>query len=140
METIVAYLKKAISSAMKEIKEVHVLPDPDLLPESVQYPCVGLRDGESSFSEGMDRTEEESGSVLIYVYVQILKQEASIMGEGSKKGVIRLAKDLRTAFNWSTLNGLVKHFYCPEAMASETMLTGENVFVQRKGCRFVYER
>jgi hypothetical protein len=140
METILAALKSSIPAAMREIKAVHILPDPDLLPESAQFPCVGLRDGDSDFLEGMDRTEEESGSVLIYVYVQILKEEASIMGEGSKKGVLRLAKDLRTALNWSTLNGLVKHFYSPGVMASETMFIGEDVFVQRKGCRFVYER
>ncbi len=62
------------------------------------------------------------------------------MGEGSKKGVLKLVKDLRTALNWSTLNGIVEHFYCPEVMASETMLKGEDVFVQRKGCRFFYQR
>jgi hypothetical protein len=140
METILKALKSAIPAAMKEIKGIYVLPDPDLLPDSVQYPCVGLRDGDSDFSEGMNNTEEEKGSVLIYVYVQILKEEASIMGEGSKKGVLRLVKDLRAALNWSTLGGIVKHLYCPEAMASETMLKDENVFIQRKGCRFVYER
>jgi hypothetical protein len=140
METILSALKSTIPAAMKEIKSVHVLPDPDLLPESVQFPCVGLKDGDSDFSEGMNRTEEESGSVLIYVYVQILKEEASIMGEGSKKGVIKLVKDLRTALNWSTLGDIVKHFYSPEVMASETMFKGEDVFVQRKGCRFIYER
>jgi len=140
METIFKALKSAIPAAMREIKAAHVLPDPDYLPESVQFPCVGLRDGDSDFSEGMDRTEDESGSVLIYVYVQILKEEASIMGEGPKKGVLRLVKDLRTALNWSTLGGVVKHFYCPEVMASETMFKGEDVFVQRKGCRFEYIR
>jgi hypothetical protein len=140
METILAALKSSIPSALREIRAVHILPDPDLLPESAQFPCVGLRDGDSDFSEGMAQTEEESGSVLIYVYVQILKEEASIMGEGSKKGVLRLVKDLRAALNWTTLGGVVKHFYSPEVMASETMLAGENVFVQRKGCRFVYQR
>jgi hypothetical protein len=140
METILAALKSSIPSALREIRAVHILPDPDLLPESAQFPCVGLRDGDSDFSEGMAQTEEESGSVLIYVYVQILKEEASIMGEGSKKGVLRLMKDLRAALNWTTLGGIVKHFYSPEVMASETMLAGENVFVQRKGCRFVYQR
>ncbi len=140
METIITALKSAIPAAMKEIKAVHVLPDPDLLPESAQFPCVGLKDGDSDFSEGMDRTEEEKGSVLIYVYVQILKEEASIMGEGSKKGVIKFVRDLRTALNWSTLGGIVKHFYSPEVMASETMFKGEDVFIQRKGCRFIYQR
>ena len=140
MQDIFAALKSAIPAAMKEIKAVHVLPDADLLPESTLYPCVGLKDGDSNFSEGMDRTEDENGSVLIYVYVQILKEEASIMGEGSKKGVLRLVKDLRTALNWSTLGGIVKHFYSPDVMASETMFVKENVFVQRKGCRFNYIR
>jgi hypothetical protein len=137
---ILKALKSAIPAAMKEIKAVHVLPDPDLLPESAQFPCVGLKDGDSDFSEGMDRTEVESGSVLVYVYVQILKEEASIMGEGSKKGVLRLIRDLRTALNQTMLGGLVKHFYSPEVMASETMFKGEDVFVQRKGCRFIYQR
>ena len=140
MKDILAKLKTLIKQGMGEIRAVHVLPDPNFLPASTQFPCVGLLDGDSTFSEGMDRTEDEKGSVVIYVYVQILKVVASVMGDGALKGVLELAEDLRSLLNWSSLDGLVQHFYCPQASGSEMMQKDERVFLQRKGLRFNYIR
>ena len=140
MKEILTALRELIQDEMAEIKGIYILPDPDMLPTVVKYPCIGLKDGESSFSEGMAESENERSSILIYIYQQILKEEASVMGEGGKKGVLDLMDDLRTALNFNLLNDLIHSAYIPDVFASETMLVGENIFVQRKGCRFVYEK
>jgi hypothetical protein len=140
VKDILAKLKTVIREGMGDIRAVHVLPDPDFLPASTLFPCVGLLDGDSTFSEGMDRTEDENGSVLIYIYVQILREEASVMGDGATKGVLDLCEGLRGLLNWSTLDGLVQRFYCPEALGSEMMQKDERIFLQRKGLRFNYVR
>ena len=87
----------------------------------------------------MAETEDEKGSVLIYVYQKILKQEASVMGDGTQKGILEFIIILRLLINFNHLDGLVHHGYCPEVFASETMFAGENVFVQRKAIKYVYE-
>jgi hypothetical protein len=139
MKSILEALKIAIRDGMPEIKGVHIVPDPDMLPSAVRYPCVGLKDGDQTFSEGMDQTETETGSVMIYIYQQILKEEASMMGDGSNKGVLDLMEDLRNLLNWNLMEDIIQHAYIPDAITSETMFAGENVFVQRKGCKFNYE-
>ena len=140
MKDILSALKTAIPAGMSAIKGAHVVTDPDYLPPAVRFPCVGLKDADDLFSEGMAQTESEKGTIQIYIYVQILKDEASIMGDGINKGVLELMKDLRTLLNWNNLGGIIHHAYIPDVFASEIALSSENVFVQRKGCRLVYER
>ena len=139
MKEILEALRPIITAGLPEIKGVHILADADILPPAVRFPCVGLKDGESSYSEGMAETEDEKGSVLIYVYQQILKQEASVMGDSTQKGILEFIITLRLLLNFNHLDGLVHHAYCPDTFASETMFAGENVFVQRKGIRYIYE-
>ena len=73
MKEILEALKIAIRDGMPEIKGVHILADPDILPPAVRFPCAGLKDGDASFSEGMAETEDERGVVTIYIYQKILK-------------------------------------------------------------------
>jgi hypothetical protein len=139
MKEILTSLRSKIIAGLPEIKGVHILADADILPTAVRFPCVGLKDGETSFSEGMAETETIKGSISIYIYVQILKEEGSVMGEGDKKGVLEHVIDLRHLLNFDNLDGLVQFAYCPDLLASETMFAGENVFIQRKGIRYIYE-
>jgi len=139
MKAILSALKSAIPAGISAIKKCGVLPDPDILPQGVEFPYAGLKDGDTSRTEGMGQTVSEVKSVLIYVYVQILKEEASVMGDGSKKGVLDLMQDLVNLLDWNALGGIVSHAFCSEIMASETFMTGENVFIQRKGCRYTYQ-
>ena len=144
MKEILEALKAEILESMPEIREVHVLADPDLLPAGVQFPCVGLKDGPVLRSEGVDDTVALGLDVNIYIYVQILKEEASIMGSGAgsgaQKGLLDLMADIHSALEHNLLDvsGVI-HAFCNEEFGSETMLAGVDVFVQRKGCRYVYE-
>jgi len=140
MKDILTKLKTEIKEGMEEIKGVHVLADPDVLPPTVQFPCVGLKDGDVSRSEGMNETVDRTEIVLIYIYVQLLRDEASIMGLGTSKGLLDLFEDLHTELNHNTLSlsGVI-HAFCSEEFPSEMFMAGENVFVQRKGCRYVYD-
>lgn len=139
MKAVLESLKILIPKQMADIRAAYIVPDPDLLPSVVQYPCVGIKDGGQSFSEGVDQTESQTGIVLIYIYQQILKEEASIMGGGGKKGILELKDDLRSLLNWNTLDDIINYGYIGEVLPSETMFAGENIFVQRIGCKFNYE-
>ncbi len=140
MKDILSKLKTEIPKLMSEVKAVHVLADPDILPETTQFPCMGIKDGPTPRSEGLDETVSLTDTIYIYIYVQILKDEASIMGDGGQKGVLELMDDLLENFDHNLLGNIVESAFCPEVFASETMLAAEDVFIQRKGCRYVYER
>lgn len=139
MKAILNKLKSIISAGMTDIKQISVIPDADLLPAVVRYPFVGLKDGESEFTECGGESEDEKSYIMIYVYVQILKEEASLMGDGSQKGLLDLTDDLRELLNFTELDGLISYGFCSKTLASEAKEIGKDVFVQRKGVVFEYE-
>ena len=131
---------------MTTIKGVYVIADPDLLPSYAQYPCIGLKDGKVSRSEGISETVNLTEEVIIYIYVQLLQNsEASIMGVDNiapvadVKGLLDYEADLHAALQHNLLGDIVQSAFCPEELPSETMLAGENIFIQKKGCRYVFE-
>lgn len=141
MKDILNALKTIIPAGMTEIKQIGILPDPDILPPAVQYPFVGLKDGEITRSEGIDGTVSEIKTVIIYIYVRLLQNpEASVMGSGDEKGVLDLMEDLQSLLDHNNLSlSSVIHSFCSEEFPSETALAGEDVLVQRKGRRYQYE-
>jgi hypothetical protein len=141
MKDILEALKTAIAAGMTEIKGVYVVADPDLLPSRAQFPCVGLKDGSTRRSAGMGESVDETPFVDIYVYQQLLQDdEASIMGAGNQKGLLELVDDLIELLDFNLLDDIVESAFCGDVMASETMLAEGDVFIQRKGCRYVYEK
>jgi hypothetical protein len=147
MKEILSALKTIIPAGISSIKDIAVLSDPDILPPTVQFPFVGLKDGSMRRSEGMNESVDETLSVDIYIYVQLLQDaEASIMGVDNVapvadiKGLLELAADLVTLLDHNLLDNIVESAFCSEVMASETMIAEGDIFIQRKGCRYTYER
>jgi hypothetical protein len=145
MKTILSALKTAIANGMTEIKDIAVIADPDILPSAVRFPFVGLKDGSTVRSEGMNQTVDKTEEVLIYIYTQLLQDaEASIMGVDNVgavadiKGLLELTDDLLTLLDHNLLGNIVESAFCGDVMASETMIAEGDVFIQRKGCRYVY--
>jgi hypothetical protein len=147
MKEILNALKTAIPAGMTTLKGISVVPDPDWIPETAQFPYVGLKDGKVLRSEGAAETVDRTEEVWIYVYVRLLQnREASILGIDAPhppddiKGLLDYVADLHALLHLNTLSvsGVV-HAFCPEETESETFMQRENVFIQRKGCRYVYE-
>ncbi len=147
MKAILSALKVAIPLAMTSLKGCYVVADPDFLPVAAQYPCVGLKDGAVIRSEAVGKILITTEEVFIYIYVQLLQNsEASIMGVDNVapaadiKGLLDLEEDLHTLLDHNNLSVTgVLHSFGVEDLASEIFLQGENVFIQRKACRYVYE-
>ena len=147
MKSILLALKTAIPAGMTEIKDIAIISDPDILPSVVRFPFVGLKDGTTARSEGMNQTVEKTEEVLIYIYVRLLQNaEASIMGVDNVgpavdiKGLLDLTDNLLTLLDHNLLGDIVQSAFCRDVMASETMIAEGDVFIQRKGCRYIYEQ
>ena len=132
---------------MTEIMDIAVVADPDILPPAVRFPFVGLKDGSTRRSEGMNQSVDLTLVVDIYIYVQLLQDaEASIMGVNNIapaadiKGLLELEADLVALLDHNLLGDIVQSAFCSEIFASETMIAEGDVFIQRKGCHYVYER
>ena len=141
MKDLLEALKTEIAAGMTTIKGISVVADPDFIPETAQFPYIGLKDGKVLRSEGMAETVDQTEEVWIYIYARLLQNpEASIMGAGGNKGLLDYMADLHALLHLNTLSvaGVV-HAFCPEETESEMFMKGENVFIQRKGCRYEYQ-
>lgn len=91
-----------------------------VLPDYVRFPCVGLKDGGQ-----MDRRELPGRKISftqvldVIPYVQLLKPEATIIGDGTYKGILEVALDVDYILDENRLQieGVLRCF-CPEIAAS----------------------
>lgn len=97
MKSILPALKTAIPAAVSSIEKIEVIPHEELLPDTIRYPFVGLKDGGTRSDGGLDPLTNLR--VDIWCYVEILKPEASILGDTatSKTGILDLSESVLNA-------------------------------------------
>lgn len=140
MKDILTYIKNLLPTEVSGIKDIEIIPDPDMIPERVRFPFVGIKDGDITSDGGLDPIT--SFEVRLYIYVQIKKPEASIIGSGDAVGVLELSEDvlngLDTLGNLG-LSGIINNYRADTSYAS---VTGENEagFIQRKEVRYIYKK
>ena len=121
-------------------RDVYVTPHANYIPNAAKPPCVGLKDG------GITRTELPGGmwevtlTVHLAVYVQLAKDEASIMGDTAtgKKGVLDIVDDIHASLDENLLgiSGMIEAFSSSEAESE--MFGDENEGLQRKIVTYQY--
>jgi len=84
--------------------DVYITPDVDFIPPGTRYPCIGIKDGTIRRRELPGNMLEVTLTVTLAVYVQLLKPEASIMGDGNKPGVLDAAADIHGVLDENLLN------------------------------------
>lgn len=140
MNTLLDALKIELPYKISYLAGIAIVIDEDALPSDADFPFIGLKDGSIERAEGVNETLTERLSVMIICYVQILKPEASIMGDGNNKGVLEMMSDVHTVLNENFLGfeGIDRAF-CSMESASQTMLT-MNMMIQKKKCIYTYDR
>lgn len=120
--------------------DVFVTEDEHLLPETVRFPAVGLKDGPISRRELPGGMWEVTMSVDLLVYVQLMKDGATVMGDAAagKKGVLEIEDDVHVSLdeNLLSITGMQSAF-SPNSGPSE-LFGEENEAVQRKKITYRY--
>jgi len=144
MKALLTAIKAQLQTTLTYIRDrdIYITPHENFVPNAVRPPCVGIKDGAITRDPLMGGCVESKLSVSIIVFVQLQKDEASIMGDTatSKKGVLDIADDIETALNNNLLSitGL-QHAYCDASAASE-LFGDERESLQRKIITCNYEK
>ena len=142
MKELLSAIKTQLQTDLTYIRDrdIYVTPHENYIPNAVKLPCVGIKDG------GISRTELPGGmwevalSVKLIAYVQLAKEEASIMGDtaSSKKGVLDIVDDIHLSLDEDLLgiSGMIEA-YSPAEAESE-MFGDDDDAVQRKIVTYQY--
>ncbi len=87
-------------------RDIYVTEDIRLIRSAGGYPAIGIKDGRSNFGVEADDQDEVEQTITLAAYVQLLKPEAGIMGDGLKAGVLDVAAAIRALLRNNTLGGL----------------------------------
>lgn len=143
MKAILSALKTQLPAAVASIRDIEVIPNENMLPESARMPFVGLKDGDIVGDDGLDPLTRYY--VHAYCYVEIAKPEASVMGDGVLNGKIGIldftdavAAGLRTIGKLG-ITDIISMDIDPNQQASETGQADEG-FIQRKKLTVWYTR
>lgn len=130
MKELILASKAALQAALSYIKnrDIYVTEDIRLIRNSGGYPAIGIKDGAIDFSTLSSDQDEDSLFITFAVYVQLFKPEAGLMGDGSKKGVLDVAKDVITTLRNNDLGGLVDTAL-PSSQAGSEILSDGNLAI-----------
>ncbi len=144
MKELLTAIKVQLQTDLTYIRDgdIYITPHENYIPNHVRPPCVGIKDGDIERDEGMGGCVGSKMIITLIPYVQLAKDEASIMGDSpaGKKGVLDIAEDIETALNGNLLGitGLQGAF-CRSSQGSE-LFGDENDSVQRKIITCKYEK
>lgn len=148
MKSLLSALKTALPVGLTWLKDIAILADEMVIPAGVRMPFIGLKDGPIRRAEGAAGTLDELLQVSIILCQQILKDEATIMGDGDpeendyKPGILDMAADVHGLLNENLL-GLagVQQAFCSQEDASVLLGSpdGSRV-IQMKKLVYEYER
>lgn len=117
--------------------DIILLEDEQLLPESLRYPAIGIKDGEVVWKAQTSRTYDQTLAIRVTVYVRLNRQGESVTGAG---GVLALSAACRDALinNNLGLAGVYQAHPGTEE-ASETFDDGKEL-IQRRTITINYQR
>lgn len=144
MKSLLSAIQTRLRAQLTYIRDgdIYITPHENYIPHHVRPPCVGIKDGDIDRSELVGECVASRMTVSLIVFVQLPKDEASIMGDSStgQKGVLDAADDIVTALDGELLDvsGLQAAF-CDSSKASE-LFGDERETLQRKIIRCQYEK
>jgi hypothetical protein len=108
MKALLTAIKTQLKTSLTYVRDldIYITPDLDYIPEAVKFPAVAIEDGDVDSPNSMGASWVETLNVRIAAYVQLLKPEASVMGDTStsSKGVLDMEIDILTALNDNKLS------------------------------------
>lgn len=81
--------------------DIYITPNLDIIPTAAGRPCIGIHDGPVTREELAGDVIASSMIVDLVIYVRILKNEASVVGDAatSAKGVLDIEADIDAALD-----------------------------------------
>lgn len=142
LKELLTAIKAQLQTDLTYIRDldIYVTPHANYIPNATRLPCVGIKDG------GISRNELPGGmwgvtlTVKLVVYVQLAKEEASIMGDtaSSKKGVLDIVDDIHTTLDENLLDITDMQEAFSSAESESEMFGDDEDAVQRKIVTYQY--
>ena len=136
-------LRDAAGLAYIADADIFITPDENLLPVTVGFPAIGLKDGLITKKlVSAPNNWEVTYSVDVVIYVLLSAGETAIIGQADPLiyGVLDIKKNIHTILHENNLSfsGMMMA-YCNAESPSEWM-GGEDVNIQKKKLTYYYER
>lgn len=111
-----------------------------VVPEITDYPAIALKDGEEIYQPLDNAIDENTLFIRVIIFVELLREEDIITADGSIKGVLKVAKDVKKALTRFEPDGVGKgQMFIVRALPSQEMSDeDETVFIQTKELVFKY--
>lgn len=118
--------------------DIYITGDMDSLPSSARLPAVALKDGNISRKELAGQMMEVGLNVSLVIWVEVFKEDAALIGDTTRKGILDIAEELHAALDENLLGieGIIEAF-SPSELASEPFNDG-NRDLQRKQIVYQY--
>jgi hypothetical protein len=146
MKTLIAAIKDALqaSNDLDYVRDgdIYVTEDDLLLPESVRFPAIAIKDGAIAYRAATQSQENDSLLVKIIAYVQLAKPEAAVMGDSAsgQSGVLDVVADIRGVLKGNRLGGIVDSAWPESETESALLMESDGQGIQYKTLTIRYER
>ena len=136
MKALLTAIKSQLKADLTYVRgsDVFIAEDERVIPDTVKFPAVGLKDGEITYDVEYQGAKESSELFVKHIaYVQLEKPEASIIGDTStdKKGVLDIIADIKESLRDNKLSGQTDEVWLVSESESE-LLADEELAVQMK--------
>lgn len=143
MKSLLSAVKTDLQTDLTYVRnsDVFISEDLRLVPDSVHFPAVAIKDGSISYAIETQEQETDTLDVTIAAYVELRKPEAAIMGDEStsKKGVLDIIADIVTSLSGNKLSGQAD-VAVPISETGSELLADEDTAVQMKTVTMRYSR
>ncbi len=139
MKALLTAIKTELQTDLTGVRDadIFVTEDEMLLPAAVRFPAVALKDGGVVNNWNTNLAGEQTLTVRITAYVQILKPEQSIMGTA---GVLALAQDIVDSLSNNALSIAAIYYALPTGEEASALFGDEEEMVQKKTVIMQYQR
>jgi len=120
--------------------DIFIMPDENLLPISLEYPAIGLKDGAVTRVELSSGMQEVTLSVMVLPFVLLDQSDAVIVGNSrtGKKGVLEITGDIHGVLDENLLGiTCMQTAFSPLESASE-LFGAEEEAIQKKVITYTY--
>jgi len=135
MRGLLPLIQTALAGVFTGIRssDIFLIPDPDIIPHGVRFPCIGIKDGKVDISELMAGVLEKTLPVEIYCYDRLSPGDDCILEFLAK------ADEISDELTENYLSGYVKSVSPRSQTPIKIMYTKEGLIL-RKGLFYQYER
>lgn len=145
MKALLLDVKSQLQADLDYIRagSIFITEDDYSIPDYVKFPAVGLKDGEVIYTIETGDQETDELFVKAIAWVQLMKPEASIVGDDAtgQKGVLDIIADIKASLNDEKFSGKYEGAIPVSETESELIVEPEKKTVlQRKSITLRYVR